>query len=74
MQSVPIQFETRGDEMVRQPEDGFNKFLQGAHSGIWLLFYHMYQGPTALRIPTIFVHARRGDPKNILEQVLGDVQ
>ncbi|XP_050290489.1 uncharacterized protein LOC126728746 [Quercus robur] len=28
----------------------------------------MYQGPSALRLPTIFVYARRGDPENILGQ------
>ena len=74
MQGVSIQFRTRGDEMVRQPEDRFYRFLQGAHLGIFLLFYHVYQGPSALRLPTVFVHARRGDPENILGQVLGDVQ
>ena len=74
MQGVPIQFGTRGDEMVRRPKDKFYSFLQGTHSGIWLSFYHMYQGLSALKLSTVFVYVRRGDPENILEQALGDVQ
>ena len=74
MQGVPIQLGTRGDEMIRQPEDRFYRFLQGAYLSIWLSFYHMYQGPSALRLTTVFVQARRAYPKNILGQVLGDVQ
>ena len=74
MQSVSIQFGTHSNEIVLRLEDGFNKFLQGTHSGVWLPFYHVYQGPSALRLPTVFVHARRGDPKNVFGPILGDIQ
>ena len=60
--------------MVRRLEDEFDKFLQGTHSSVCLPFYHVYQGPLALRLPIVFVHARRGDPENILRPILGDIQ
>ena len=73
MQGFPIQSGTYGDEMVRRPKGRFHRFLQGTYSGIWLSFYYMYQGPSALGLPTVFVHVRRGDLESILGQVLGDV-
>ena len=41
VQGVPIQFGTRGDEVVRRPKGRFHRFLQGAHPSIWLSFYYV---------------------------------
>ena len=73
-QGVPIQSRTRGDEIVRRPKGKFHRFLQGAHLGIKLSFYYVYQGPLANRFPTVPIHVKMRDFKNLLGQVLGDVQ
>ena len=40
----------------------------------WISFYNMQKGSFTLRFHVVHVHMRRGDLKNVLGQILGDVQ